>query len=96
MHTISEFSEQLVQSELIKIIAEIKDCKAGTLSLDTLLRSDDASMPSLDFDSLDAFELATAVEEVFGLQFDEDMDLTRLKSLIDVSRFVFSELQSNP
>lgn len=94
MSTVTEFSEQFVESEMIKIVAEIKNCKAGTLSLDTLLRSDDASVPSLDFDSLDAFELAAAVEDIFGLQFDEDMDLTRLKNILDVSRFVFGELEN--
>jgi len=95
MRAVTQFSEQIVASGLIKIIGEIKDCEAGALSLDTLLRSDDASVPSLDFDSLDAFELATAVEELFGLQFDEDMDLTRLKNILDLSRFVFSELQKD-
>ncbi len=96
MTTTSRDSEASIQSTVLNAIAVIKNIAPATVSLDSRLLSGDGAVPGLDFDSLDGFELAVAVEEEFGLELEEDMDLSRLVTVEDVARFIFTTLEGRP
>jgi acyl carrier protein len=70
------------------VVAEIKDVHVCDLSDETLLYSEDGAIPSLGFDSLDAFELAMALEERFGLDLTLDVDLQGFRTIGAVTEYV--------
>ncbi|MHB8377715.1 MAG: acyl carrier protein [Dehalococcoidia bacterium] len=77
-----------VGREVAAIIAEIKDLDAAAVAEDMPLFSEDGARASLDFDSLDAFELAMALEERFALVATEEVDFQAFKTVRDVVDYV--------
>ncbi len=77
-----------VRRQVTAIIAEIKDLDAAAVAEDTRLFSQDGTQASLDFDSLDAFELAMALEECFAIVVTEEVDFQAFKTVRDVVEYV--------
>ena len=80
-----------VGREVAAIIAEIKDLDAAAVADDTPLFAEDGTQASLDFDSLDAFELAMALEERFALVAMEEIDFQAFKTVRDVVEYVAAQ-----
>lgn len=77
-----------IRREVTAIIAEIKDLDGAAVAEDTPLFEQDGARASLGFDSLDAFELAMALEERFALPAVEEIDFQAFETVRSVVEYV--------
>lgn len=76
------------ESWVVKIVAEVKDVNPEMVNETTRLFAEDGVSSSLDFDSLDAFDLAVALDERFDLGYLEDVDFQTFRTVRDVVDYV--------
>ncbi|MBI1886001.1 MAG: hypothetical protein HYS09_06785 [Chloroflexi bacterium] len=91
---------ETIRSYIKEQVAYLKEYKVqpSDIADDQPLFSDEDEVVdnSLDLDSLDAVELALAIEEEYKLETPEDIDIRRFRTVNDIVDFVVELIEREP